>query len=97
MTLFQWRLNFVLLQENEIHLAVRDQILSFVSKLDEVENFVGHVAFKMLHAHEMVESFMKLSEPKLKKKINDQVLSLIRPLNEVTSVAGDMERIKTFC
>ena len=51
----------------------------------------------MLHAHEMVESFMKLSEPKLKKKINDQVLSLIRPLNEVTSVAGDMERIKTFC
>ena len=44
-TLFQWRLNFVLLQENEIHLAVRDQILSFVSKLDEVEKFVGHLAF----------------------------------------------------
>ena len=50
----------------------------------------------MLHAHEMVESFMKLSKPKLKKKINDQVVSLIRPLNEVTSVAGDIERIRTF-
>ena len=78
-------------------MVVRDQILSFVSKLDEVESLVGHPAFRTLHTHEMVEYFMKLSEQKLKKKRKDQVVSLIRPLNEVTRVLGDMERIRTFC
>ena len=76
---------------------MKDQILSFVSKLDEVESFVVHLAFRMLHAHEMDESFLKLSEPKLKKKKNDQMVSLIRSVNEVTRVAGDMERIRAFC
>ena len=65
---------------------MKDQILSFVSKLDEVESFVVHLAFRMLHAHEMDESFLKLSEPKLKKKKNDQMVSFIRPMNEVTRV-----------
>ena len=41
-TLFQWRLNSVLLQENEILLAVKDQILSLVNKLAEVGSFLGH-------------------------------------------------------
>ena len=96
-TLFQWRSDFVLLQENEILLAMRNQILSFVSKLDEVESFVVHLVFQMMHAHEMAECFLKLSELKLKKKINDQMVSLIRPLDKVTRVAGDMERIRAFC
>ena len=67
-TLFHWMLNSVLLQKNEIILAVRDQILSFVSKLDEVESFVGHPAFRTLHTHEMVEYFMKLFEKKTEKE-----------------------------
>ncbi|XP_010660873.1 uncharacterized protein LOC100852579 isoform X1 [Vitis vinifera] len=96
-TLFQWRLNSVLLQENEILLAVKDQILSLVNKLDEVGGFVGHPAFWTLHAREMAESFLKLSKPKLTKKGKDQMLSLIRKLDEATRVAGDVERIRACC
>ena len=96
-TLFQWRLNSVLLQENEILLAVKDQILSLDSKLDEVGSFVGHPVFWTLHAREMAESFLKLSEPKLTKKGKDQMMSLIRQLDEVTRVAGDVERIRACC
>ncbi|RVW46638.1 Disease resistance protein RPM1 [Vitis vinifera] len=96
-TLFQWRLNSVLLQENEILLAVKDQILSLVNKLDEVGSFVGHPVFWTLHAREMAESFLKLFEPKLKKKGNDQMMSLIRQLDEVARVAGDVERIRACC
>ena len=41
-TLFQWKLNSVLLQqENEILLGVKYQILSLVSKLDEVRELFG--------------------------------------------------------
>ena len=76
---------------------MKDQILSFVSKLDEVESFVVHLVFQMMHAHEMAECFLKLSELKLKKKINNQMVSLIRPLDKVTRVVGDMERIRAFC
>ena len=96
-TLFQWRLNSVLLQENEILLAVKDQILSLVNKLDEVGGFVGHPAFWTLHAREMAESFLKLSKPKLTKKGKDQMVSLIRKLDEATRVAGDVERIRACC
>ena len=96
-TLFQWWLNSVLLQENEILLAVMDQILSLVNKLDEVGSFLGHPVFRTLHAREMAESFLKLFEPKLKKKGNDQMVSLIRQLDEVTRVAGDVERIRACC
>lgn len=96
-TLFQWRLNSVLLQENEILLAVKDQILSLVNKLDEVGGFVGHPAFWTLHAREMAESFLKLSKPKLTKKGKDQMMSLIRQLDEATRVAGDVERIRACC
>ncbi|RVX08792.1 Disease resistance protein RPM1 [Vitis vinifera] len=96
-TLFQWRLNSVLVQENEILLAVKDQILSLDSKLDEVGSFVGHPVFWTLHAREMAESFLKLSEPKLTKKGKDQMMSLIRQLDEVTRVAGDVERIRACC
>ncbi|XP_034706537.1 disease resistance protein RPM1-like isoform X2 [Vitis riparia] len=96
-TLFQWRLNSVLLQENEILLAVKDQILSLVNKLDEVGSFLGHPVFWTLHAREMAESFLKLFEPYLKKKGNDEMMSLIRQLDEVTRVAGDVERIRACC
>lgn len=96
-TLFQWRLNSVLLQENEILLAVKDQILSLVNKLDEVGGFVGHPAFWTLHAREMAESFLKLSKPKLTKKGKDQMMSLIRQLDEATRVAGDVETIRACC
>ncbi|RVW46633.1 hypothetical protein CK203_067365 [Vitis vinifera] len=40
-TLFQWRLNSMLLQENEILLGVKDQIESLISKLDAVGSFTG--------------------------------------------------------
>ena len=68
-TLFQWRLNSVLLQqENENLLGVKDQILSLVSKLDEVGSFLGNPFFWTLNAREMAKSFLTLSEPELGKK-----------------------------
>ncbi|WKA03725.1 hypothetical protein VitviT2T_021816 [Vitis vinifera] len=42
-TLFQWRLNSMLLQENEILLGVKDQIESLINKLDAVGSFTGDV------------------------------------------------------
>ncbi|KAJ9682811.1 hypothetical protein PVL29_018687 [Vitis rotundifolia] len=42
-TLFQWRLNSILLQENEILLGVKDQIESLINKLDAVGSFTGDV------------------------------------------------------
>ncbi|KAJ9683387.1 hypothetical protein PVL29_019110 [Vitis rotundifolia] len=42
-TLFQWRLNSMLLHENEILLGVKDQIESLISKLDAVGSFMGDV------------------------------------------------------
>ena len=92
-TLFQWRLNSVLLQqENEILLGVKDQILSLVSKLDEVGSFLGDPFFWTLHARETAKSFLTLSVPKLGKKGKEQMVSFIRKLDEVTGVSGD-ERI----
>ena len=92
-TLCQWRLNSVLLQqENEILLGVKDQILSLVSKLDEVGSFLGDPFFWTLHARETAKSFLTLSVPKLGKKGKEQMVSFIRKLDEVTGVSGD-ERI----
>ena len=95
-TLFQWRLNSVLLLlDNEILLlGVKDQILSLVSKLDEVGSYLGDPLFWTLHAREMARSFLTLYEPKLTKKGKDQMVSFIRKLDEVTGVAGDVERIR---
>ena len=42
-TLFRWRLNSMLLQENEILLGVKDQIESLINKLDAVGSFTGDV------------------------------------------------------
>ncbi|RVW87775.1 hypothetical protein CK203_044008 [Vitis vinifera] len=42
-TLFQWRLNSMLLQENEILLGVKDQIESLINKLDAVGSFTRDV------------------------------------------------------
>ena len=42
-TLFQWTLNSLLLQENEILSGVKDQIGSLISQLDSVGSFTGDV------------------------------------------------------